>query len=316
MAIIIVEGGTAQGKSTLVKDLSAALQLPSVKENKPTVPGFQYYLSRAKEISDAVFDRFLIGESVYPILYEDGRVPLERWQQHMIERCLLIKGTILIHAFSEPEFRKQRYLERGDPDVPLERLVEEAELFLEPIDQSLLSPINYNMAFERRDEFIDQISEIAKTIDAEEDRKSLHRFEGTGSFQKGSIMLVGERYGDGSYVGTGNKALSVHHGCSAYLHRALDSIDKELGHDIQGRFYITNAVKYEDRSKNYSAFHEEMRILEPQVIIALGDEASAFLRSAGVKHTKVYHPQFMFRFHNRDINDYTTMIIGAIKNGR
>jgi deoxyadenosine/deoxycytidine kinase len=87
--VLILEGPNGCAKTTLAKQLAAFFELPYVKESKPDQPGFQYYLERAKELGPCVLDRFHLGERVYPQLKNDGRVPLERWQQHEIERVLL-----------------------------------------------------------------------------------------------------------------------------------------------------------------------------------------------------------------------------------
>ena len=93
--IIILEGPNGVGKSSLAKNLSALLGIPYRKENKPDRPGFQYYLERAKTLDDVILDRFHLGERVYPQIKQDGRVPLERWQQRAY-RVWTIVGVLLL----------------------------------------------------------------------------------------------------------------------------------------------------------------------------------------------------------------------------
>ena len=120
-----------------------------------------------------------------------------------------------------------------------------------------------------------------------------------------SIMLVGDMYGSGlkfSYGKTNNKAFSGTQHASKFLHRALSEIDYD--------FYITNANKTCDKDENELILLQEIAMVKPIAIIALGDNAS---KGIVKPHVKIPHPQYYNRFKHGNTNDYIKLINGAIK---
>ena len=143
--LLITEGIDGTGKTTLSEYLSNQLKLRYNKENKPEKEGFPYYLSKSLKLKDySITDRFHIGEAVYPKVKNDGRKPLEVWQQQMIERVLLSRGAMIIYCCSSKEQIEKVYKERGENYVTIDEYPFLNYHFEQSIASSLLPIIRYN----------------------------------------------------------------------------------------------------------------------------------------------------------------------------
>lgn len=73
--------------------------------------------------------------------------------------------------------------------------------------------------------------------------------------------------------------------------------------------YVTNAVKANGDDRTVA---REIRWLQPQAVVALGQVASKALRKAKIEHTTVHHPQYARRFHFKEQGTYVDQIRRAI----
>lgn len=131
-------------------------------------------------------------------------------------------------------------------------------------------------------------SEIAKA-------NPLYDYHSTGGHSTGGVMLVGEaNKEDGWPI---RRAFINDTGCSLFLHQALQK--------NQGvRYYLTNANKTNVHRYNRAALIDELEILKPRKVVAMGTEAAKMLSDLKVAHERTYHPQYWKRFKNKDLDEF------------
>jgi len=266
-----------------------------------------------------VLDRFHLGERVYPQLKNDGRVPLERWQQHEIERVLLSSGTILIRCEATLGFMKHVHETRGETFITVDDIPREVALFCDAFNNSILPVVH--MLLGTQDEVNIKVSvanrlqsvvrDISRKWFETKDTNTMGRdFQGAGNIgQWGQpIMLVGERYADGTYVDDSfdHRALCGDRNGSAFLHRALDEMPA-----LAPNVYITNLWKHHDIDRNEDDLRREREMLRPTAIVALGKKVDRQLAAWGIDHKTVNHPQHQARFLFRDLAGYARKIYEA-----
>jgi len=137
-----------------------------------------------------------------------------------------------------------------------------------------------------------------------------YRYGGTGHLEKGGVMVVGERvnpfrpWAEAHRIGTPIPlAFTSNHGCSFFLHGALRASG--------GRFYLTNAVKSLSKKLNRTMLAEELDLMKPGKIIAMGSEAAAALYEQRVDFVHTNHPQYWKRFRNKDVGELVELFRSA-----
>lgn len=312
---LIVEGPNGAGKTELAKNLSKLFNIEYRKENKPDRPGFQYYLEKARYLHDVVLDRFHLGERVYPQIKQDGRVPLERWQQHEIERAMMSSNAILVACDASQYFLESVHDTRGEDFIKKSDIPEEVNLFKTAYEDTILpriwSPVSESIsAAERLGAVAAMIAKISNRVSLTQHMGTLYHGAGNIGFFGNPIMLIGERYADGTFVddSVDHRALCGDKNGSAFLHRALDKLPSELSRLI----YITNLWKHRDHSQNLADLEEEIRLLHPQCIIALGSNVTEALKGTSIDFSSVDHPQYRARFEYDRVDEYATDILRAM----
>jgi len=325
MSIVLICGANLCGKSTLAHELAEELKFDYAHGTKP-VDGFRYYLREALKLpSNLVQDRFHLGEAVYTLLKRDDRPALEAWQQHMIERYLMTKGTFLIHCTTSLEFRIEKFKSRGEEFMNLNELETEAELFEAAVDRSFLSKMVYDLQVPGAK---DQVLKWILNQDRPGKVSFFEKYESCGQTDPELVngILVGDEYGDHSSVGFGKGVFSQAWGSSRHFHQAL-----ELLPDHGRNLYITNSLKYiDDEAKSLEVLGVELRQLVPWEIVnwplrtifelesspsvvALGRKASERLKQLDVPHQKVMHPAFESRFNFKELERYANDIQEALR---
>lgn len=309
--MIVIEGCDGTGKTTLAKNLASLLRLEYVHELTPNgKDNFEYYLQRALELPrESVVDRFHLGEYVYPLLKKDGRVPLESWQQHVIERVLLAKGTVLIHARPVDTQRIRDVVhERGDDYVTVDEVTEISALFREAVSNTVLPVYRWDYSHPDQRVLADLVFRHQVVTQAS---KALEESSGLGDRSSADWILVGDRFADDTDAQAGKLAFTASNNSSRWLHQALEHVD--------GEGYITNAYKFEDEAANIQAMQQELRhfgilgtglatytppLRGKPPVIALGTRASDFLKRLEVPHGRVNHPQWWRRFKHHGHKEF------------
>lgn len=141
------------------------------------------------------------------------------------------------------------------------------------------------MIMESNDETILNIldvwaDEIIKTV-------PLFEFWGSGGRPDDCTMLVGEANQE---LGTiKRRAFTSHTGCSIFLHQALMA----NGHR---RYYLTNAQKTSNQRQDKIQLQQEIDLLQPSKIVAMGKEAAIMLSQLKIPFITTFHPQYWKRF--------------------
>jgi hypothetical protein len=295
---IFIEGPNGIGKTTLAKILCKRYDYDYVKENKPDKLGYQYYLEKMIYCKNNIIsDRAYLGEMVYPKIFNDNRPLLKKYQQQAIERIINNTNSILIYCIASSKFIKNIFDTRGDELITFEQTREEKKLFDKSIKTCKVNNLLYYSPEFSNDERNSFFNELDKII-IEDDHLRYRKFKGNGNY-KSKIMLVGEQFNT-SVTLKEEFAFSDYKGSSDYLSKALYFINEDI--------YLTNSEK----TGNVTLF-EEIMIVNPNVIIALGNKASAILNHFKIKYEKIPHPQFWKRFHNKDLKSYIRIIKNAIK---
>lgn len=154
--MLICEGMNGVGKTTLARIISEELNLEYVHDDRSlntTKPGLLYYLEKIEEIQkkgkpNYVYDRFHLGEMVYPVLKGGGRWPIEAWEQQIIEYMLLQLGAVLIRCEASIKFIYNKYESGKETFITFEQVPQEQQLFDVAFSGSLLPCIKYNPEFD------------------------------------------------------------------------------------------------------------------------------------------------------------------------
>ncbi len=295
--MIFLEGKNCVGKTTLARLLCERYNFKYIKEDKPNKPGFQYYVEKLVMYDDdIVVDRFHLGEMVYPILFNDDRILLKRYQQHAIERMINNLNAILIYVDATEKFIKNVFEIRGEKDITFEQSRIEDFLFKKALKTSILKNIIYyspEFSLYEKDNFFLTIDDKIKLYN-----DNLRRFKGNGDINA-KIMLVGERFNKNSKL-EDKFAFSDFKGASDYLAKVLFLLHEDV--------YLTNSIKDDNLS-----ILDEIKLIKPMLIISLGNVASKILDSYKIRYFKVEHPQYWRRFRYNDIKVYVNKFKKIIK---
>ena len=293
--MIIIEGIDGVGKTTLAKNICCDLNYNYIKENKPLYEGFNYYCDRSLQLSFYdVVDRFHLGEFVYPNLKKDGRKPIKFWRQNIIERSLQTLQTIVILVDADDDFIENVYNTRGEDYVDSSEIGITRALFNKAFNKSILIKKKFNTCNDSYEELLNFIKE-------NQNYQNLYKYEFLGNINS-DIMLIGERYADNTFIGNNKKAFFADINSSLYLHKALYLSPEN------GNHYITNAFKTNLFNFNECAIKEEIKIVQPKIIIALGNKVSSFLKVLNISHKKIPHPQYWRRFKYKNIKEYSKLL--------
>lgn len=146
---IIIEGVDGCLKTTIAKQIVHRIKEPYtyVKEKVPPkdMSGFDYYMKRCDELPvNCVVDRFHLGEAIYPVVKQDGRVALTPKQIYEIEKKLKATSrhfhNALILCSSSKDWREYVYDGRGEDFITLDQSEEVKKSFEFAYIVSTISP--------------------------------------------------------------------------------------------------------------------------------------------------------------------------------
>lgn len=115
------------------------------------------------------------------------------------------------------------------------------------------------------------------------------------------VMVVGENVIPfAPYDQTRRLAFTSTHGSSLFLHQALSLHG--------GSYYLTNAWKTKNERTNMQLLKEEIKLVKPVKIVAMGGVAQLYLSNIGIEFERTYHPQYWKRFKNQHINELVQIL--------
>lgn len=127
-------------------------------------------------------------------------------------------------------------------------------------------------------------------------------YHGAGVAHEPDLMVVGEKPNPYRPADDARRVAFVsHQGCSLFLHAALAAAEL-------GGVYLTNAHKFEKRRANLVALENEIMLVKPGRILAMGTVAARALADIGATFEQTYHPQYWKRFKNKDFGELVGLL--------
>ena len=120
---VILEGPDATGKTTLADKLCAKYGMTTIHSTSKTRNDLYYHLDLLDYHFNTVFDRFHIGEQIFPIIYNRQGMMTNDEYEKVNERIIDNNDILVVFMTSDINILNNRLIERGE------------ESYLEEIDQ-------------------------------------------------------------------------------------------------------------------------------------------------------------------------------------
>jgi hypothetical protein len=302
--MIIVEGCNGAGKSTLIETLLKEFPEYIKFKDSRHFDGIQYYINKSLDFDrNTIFDRFHLGETVYPILKEDGRDPLDDWQQRLIEMILISRGAVLIYCEVSDHQTEEVYRTRGEDFITLEQSSDEKKLFQYLFKKSILPKLKFNWQNEDLNLLKDTVTTIFNWQNENIDFIShCDKYQSIG-YEYPNVILVGDKINDSVATIKNPRAFASMSKSSLYLHKTLGKYNPEV------KYYLTNSKKSKGKGKLEKEL-EYMKEKNPKVkIIALGHNAKDLMNKQGIKFDSMFaHPEYWMEVHKNEQKIYANNI--------
>lgn len=126
---IILEGPDATGKTTLAEKLRDKFGMNIHHSTSKTRNDLNYHMDLLDYRQNTVFDRFHLGEMVYPEIY-DRRAKLNQGEIDIINKAIIDNNDMLIiFITSNMDIIKERLIERGEENY-IPEMEQQNELFI------------------------------------------------------------------------------------------------------------------------------------------------------------------------------------------
>lgn len=169
---IILEGPDAAGKTTLANKLSKKYNMNVIHSTSKTRNDLSYHLDLLDYCQNTVFDRFHVGEMVYPEIYNrSGKLSLDDFLD-INQRIIDNHDILIIFYASNIDTLKERLIERGELNY-LSEIEQQNNLFkkyayiVNVYDDMLLKFVDVSMpnSYDELDSWIDShFEEITPNI--------------------------------------------------------------------------------------------------------------------------------------------------------
>lgn len=330
--MLIFEGADFVGKSTLLAAARAEAQrrrwdrLPEVlwrrMQQEPQrwgklKPDFDYHLGYLRGTYGPLFcDRFTLSELAYGDVYRGGPHPkFTPHRQRQAARAVNQQGGLQLYVDSDEPSARRRMAARGRDEMCLD--LDAWHRLRLAYEEALLSPrLGSRGVRTIRIENVDVSDDVlerclekrldwalcawrARLLRAEELHRALPQSWGAPF---APYLLVGERVGGDR---TGSRPFNGAYGCSEWLSTWLDEAD--VGEDD---LYLANAYRGNGDPLLTS---DGVRVLAPRRVVALGKLASKRLEELEVPHVDLPHPQYLFRFENKEVSKWATRLRDALR---
>lgn len=286
--LTIFEGPDGSGKSTAAKQFAEATgakyvhfpALPRVSRNLgrmyveamlPALLGYQ----------DVVFDRCWLSEMPYGVAFREGKDRLTSASRRMLERLAMRCGAVVVRCDPGWETVKANYLSRKH----IEMLENDGQLKTvydlyadQPTD---LPELTYD--YLKSDLF--GITGVVNTIESKRFQRHPIELASAGNWEA-KIVLIGESFAERKDCDAFYQwpfASFSNEGCSQWLTDKIDLI--EIGEDD---------LLWVNADQDLSFLYD----LQPERVIALGNQAYDQLYRLKIKAATVPHPQSWKRFNN------------------
>ena len=289
--MIVLEGIDKSGKTTLA-NYFATQGYKIIKCSAPTGDPYREYAEKILNADDnTVFDRLLWGEMVYGKIKRGGSL-LDDNKFNNLELLLKARNATLIYCSADVNFLKAKFKSENETFT----LENEIELVLTGYQGvrrvSILSVVEHRIP-------TNKIYHLELKITPEVIKMS--RYVGDLNPE---IVFVGEVNNENVYKINGYQDISLpfDFGRSSEL---IKSTIKTLGLKSYG---LTNLIKF--WNNNSTMIFDELEVLKPRKIVALGELVYKRLSKKFDNVVKVWHPSYARRFHYHNLDDY----VNGVKN--
>lgn len=292
---VVIEGLDRTGKTTLAKQLQESVRfLDYVHFNKPERHPLEEYVKPLDvgALPHAVFDRYHWGEAVWPHVFHRP-TDYDEEMLYYTELALESRGAVMVLTRREPEEIIRACREDGE-DLQGAQQVRIADgLFGIAATHSILPVMEYHW----RDDHWPIIGEAqARHWIASMLIEDTPRWVG---FMQPNVLLVGDEVGPGSQGWT-LPFVPYPNTSGHFLMRELiiESPRDRFAGGFEG--CVKPAIVNSKTPDGYLEHVENLWIdLGAPPIVALGGNASKRLRTIGLKHEKLPHPQWWRRFNRK-----------------
>ncbi|MBI2020109.1 hypothetical protein HYS94_01695 [Candidatus Daviesbacteria bacterium] len=308
---IIITGCDKTGKSFLARELSKRLYFPVINRLVPKQNIFIECIDTLTELkSPMIIDRFHIDEEVYgPI--KRGKSRFDFRQYKIIELLMLMLKTVNVYCIdSESSIQSRINLSKENEYISSN----EVNIILRSYDNCLRTSILTWNTYKLGDDISPLVSLIQKQTLNLRRRLNFLSYRTIGNLL-GSILIVGDRYGDKllpPLIPFGNNEPGLR------LFLALEKSNLSWSDII-----ITNSIKLNKNEigleiDNKKALIEECSLPNIKVIVCLGNNAYNNVLaikpkiSNNVIINKIPHPSAWFVYQNKSIESYSRLIDAAI----
>lgn len=285
---VILEGVDCTGKTTLAEALTDGV-VPTLHRGPPQEHPLVEYALCARDLLQGIFDRWHIGERVWPRVFNRLTVydfEMNNW----VESFLLSRGAVLVHCTGKYDDVSRRIREREEQE-PAYDVNEVLQLFERRVKQSILPTLTHTVEDPLRPKMVEAFA-FTHSLGQSMWRHLEERC--VGNWNHPWVWLVGDQPKDDvdalpfvPYPGT-----SGHYLFGLHLPWHDVAVSNSLDVDLRALWRYTG---------------------EPHTV-ALGTQAHLRLTEAGVPHGVVPHPQYVRRFHYPRNHEYTSAILAA-RNG-
>lgn len=296
---LIMEGVDGGGKSTLVEKLISLLDdrgltVDSLHRGVPERPVLDEYQLDVEDYRPGqgraiLADRWHWGDLVYGELYR-GESYLGEAGFRFVELFLRSRGAVTILIENDVSEIRRRLVERGEDYLQLDHIGRVIEHYQRVFRDSVTGAI---VTREPDPEAVIKHGEFWANSTAD-----LAPFPTYIGGRSPRVLLVGDKRGDPSTPSLTAFRPTTRGNSAQFLLEALPAkLWKEVG--------LCNANEETD-------LPALVEVLAQPPVIALGHEASKALRSCGIEHAAVPHPQKVRRFHHAQKIQYGWLIESVI----
>ena len=289
MSIIILEGLDKCGKSSLASIIARNLACNILKCSAPTEDPYKEYVTKLLNNDDdnIIFDRFCYGELVYGPIYR-GKSAIDSNKLLNLELLLQARDSILIYCEASLDFIKQKFIEDNETFTKMIDIKKLLSGYRRVISQAKIPVLHHQLPGNPLTAKFEPLKVSKVIIQA--------RYIGSLTPQ---VVFVGDRNNLNIAQIYRDVSLPFDFGRSSTI---LKRVIKEVGLTSYG---LTNAYKYHlSADLQAETLKAELEVLNPRVIIALGEISSKALTKINIPHASMWHPSFLGRFKGSNYDSY------------
>lgn len=316
--VVVLEGPDGSGKSTLSDEL-VSLNWNYAHFGAPDGPAYDFYRKGVQRLIGAtVLDRYHTGSIVYGTIFR-GTSDLTEFQHWLLEMELKSRSALMIHVTVPLEHQLSVIKERrkttvGDQFEDVDKQIAIRKKYEEAMSLTSLDVVEFDWT---RGDTLELLfrTKLGRILDRVSDQPTpLFADVPSLGWWEAPYILVGDEPSSFSKL----KFIFDSHG---------SSLSKLRG--VGGAPFRSTSGEYLYRALRDAGIHNDVCIFNSRVLdgreisevwkdwpfpgttIALGKKASERLERANVEHVMIPHPQYMRRFHHKDLKLYGEMIRNA-----